>query len=200
MELHTALREQVETVRLTGEELRRQTGALASALRKPQVRGRWGELHLARAAELAGLVDRCDVTYQHTAVDTGDDDDTVRRPDLVVNLAGGKHVVVDAKVPLDAYLEASAIPFTAQGAEAARRRTLLEKHVKAVRAHVDALAKKTYWAGLPSSPEFAARPGKSAARSHSCVAVSAPPSPVGRYRSTDGRLTPLAALLRSEET
>jgi DNA recombination protein RmuC len=73
---------------------------------------------------------------------------------MVIRLPGDKAIAVDAKVPLDAYLEASAIPLTAQGAEGARRRVLLDKHVKAVRAHVDALAKKTYWAGLPSSPEF----------------------------------------------
>lgn len=148
VELHTALREQVETVRLTGEELRRQTGALASALRKPQVRGRWGELHLARAAELAGLVDRCDVTYQHTAVDTADDSDTVRRPDLVVNLAGGKHVVVDAKVPLEAFLEA------AEATDDRTRDERLAVHARQVRNHVDELAGKAYWRLLPATPEF----------------------------------------------
>src|SRR5690606_1158016 len=122
--------------------------ALASALRKPQVRGRWGELHLARAAELAGLVDRCDVTYQHTAVDTGDDDDTVRRPDLVVNLAGGKHVVVDAKVPLEAFLEA------AEATDDRTRDERLAVHARQVRNHVDELASKAYWRLLPATPEF----------------------------------------------
>ena len=73
---------------------------------------------------------------------------------MVIRLPGDKAIAVDAKVPLDAYLEASAIPVTAQGAEAVQRRALLDKHVKAVRAHVDALARKTYWAGLGSSPEF----------------------------------------------
>jgi DNA recombination protein RmuC len=76
------------------------------------------------------------------------------RPDMVIRLPGDKAIAVDAKVPLDAYLEASAIPLTAQGADARRRAELIAKHVKAVRAHVDALAKKTYWAGLGSSPEF----------------------------------------------
>ena len=82
-------------------DLRRETQSLSTALRKPQVRGRWGELHLRRAVELAGLVDRCDFAEQVRL------DDGALRPDLVVHLAGGRQVVVDAKVPLDAYLDAT---------------------------------------------------------------------------------------------
>lgn len=141
--IDTALREQVEAVRLTGESLRRETGSLASALRKPQVRGRWGELHLARAAELAGLVDHCDVTFQHT---TGDDG--VQRPDLVVHLTGGKHVVVDAKVPLQGFLEA------AEATDDDTRDARLRDHARQTRQHVDALADKAYWRRLPATPEF----------------------------------------------
>ena len=100
--------------------------------------------------EAAGLARYVDFDTQ-TSITT---DAGAGRPDMVVRLPGGKALAIDAKVPLDAYLEASAIPLTAQGEEAARRRTLLERHVRAVRAHVDALAKKTYWAGLDSSPEF----------------------------------------------
>ena len=181
--LQSALKEQVESVRLSGEALRAETNALATALRKPQVRGRWGELHLARAAELAGLRDRCDVSYQYTAVDGSGDTDAIQRPDMVVHLAGGKHIVVDAKVPLGAFLDAAAVaaspeptgeptgePHTAaqrdgqfgqpqagqqRSGEADRRRDqLLTAHAKQVRAHVDALASKAYWRLLPATPEF----------------------------------------------
>ena len=98
------LKQQVDDVRHSTDALRRETAALSTALRKPQVRGRWGELHLRRVVELAGLVDRCDFAEQVTAREP-----TTRllRPDLVVHLAGGKHVVVDAKVPLDAFLDAT---------------------------------------------------------------------------------------------
>jgi DNA recombination protein RmuC len=146
--LQSALREQVDAVRLTGEALRKETAALATALRKPQVRGRWGELHLARTTELAGLADRCDVSFQHTAVTTDGDVDGVQRPDLVVHLAGGKHVVVDAKVPLEAFLEA------AEATDDTTRTLRLAAHARQVRTHVDALAGKAYWRRLPATPEF----------------------------------------------
>ena len=94
--------QQVDDVRATGDALRRETTALSTALRKPQVRGRWGELHLRRAVELAGLVRHCDFSEQVSA----QSDEQRMRPDLVVHLAGGKRVVVDAKVPLDAFLDA----------------------------------------------------------------------------------------------
>ncbi|MCT7145096.1 DNA recombination protein RmuC, partial [Salmonella enterica] len=75
-------------------------------------------------------------------------------PDMVVRLPGGKALALDAKVPLDAYLEASVIALTATGDDGERRRTLMTRHARAVRAHIDALAKKAYWAGLDASPEF----------------------------------------------
>lgn len=146
--LQSALREQVEAVRLTGEALRNETGALASALRKPQVRGRWGELHLARVTELAGMVEHCDVTFQHSMTDPGDDEAGVQRPDMVVDLAGGKHVVVDAKVPLDAFLDA------AEASDDEMRDDRLAAHARLVRQHVDGLAAKAYWRRLPATPEF----------------------------------------------
>ena len=110
----------------------------------------WGETQLRRVVEAAGLTRYVDFDTQ-TSITS---DAGAGRPDMVIRLPGDKAIAVDAKVPLDAYLEASAIPLTALGAEGARRKALLDKHVKAVRAHVDALAKKTYWAGLSSSPEF----------------------------------------------
>lgn len=143
--IETSLREQVETVRLTGESLRKETAALATALRKPQVRGQWGELHLRRVTELAGMVDHCDVRFQPT---TGEGTDAVQRPDLVVQLAGGKNVVVDAKVPLEAFLNA------AEADDDAARSRRLADHARQVRAHVDTLAGKAYWRALPGTPEF----------------------------------------------
>jgi DNA recombination protein RmuC len=139
-----ALKEQIEHVRLTGESLRRETASLSTALRRPSVRGRWGELHLQRAVEIAGLVEHCDFEQQvHT---TGDDG--VRRPDLVVTLAGGKQVVVDAKVPLDAFLDATSSD------DADDVAVHLRRHARQLRTHVDTLAGKAYWSRLPAAPEF----------------------------------------------
>ncbi|MFS0732552.1 DNA recombination protein RmuC [Microbacterium sp. 1P10UB] len=145
-----AVAEQLRLAHASGEALRATTESLAGALRSGATRGVWGETQLRRVVEAAGLARYVDFDTQ-TSITT---DAGAGRPDMVVRLPGGKALAIDAKVPLDAYLEASAIPLTAQGEEAARRRTLLERHVRAVRAHVDALAKKTYWAGLDSSPEF----------------------------------------------
>ena len=142
--------EQLRRAQESDEALRATTESLAGALRSGATRGVWGETQLRRVVEAAGLTRYVDFDTQ-TSITT---DAGAGRPDMVIRLPGDKALAVDAKVPLDAYLEASAIPFTAQGAEGARRKSLLEKHVRAVRAHVDALAKKTYWAGLSSSPEF----------------------------------------------
>lgn len=138
------LHQQVADVRLSTELLRKETGSLATALRKPQVRGRWGELHLKRAVELAGLVARCDFDEQVTVRG----DDAARRPDLVVHLAGGKQVVVDAKVPLDAFLDAT------EADEEDEYAAHLRRHARQFRTHVDALAAKAYWRSFASSPEF----------------------------------------------
>jgi DNA recombination protein RmuC len=145
-----SLAEQLRRANESDEALRVTTESLASALRSGATRGVWGETQLRRVVEAAGLTRYVDFDTQ-TSITS---DAGAGRPDMVIRLPGDKAIAVDAKVPLDAYLEASAIALTAQGAEGARRRTLLEKHVRAVRGHIDALAKKTYWAGLPSSPEF----------------------------------------------
>jgi DNA recombination protein RmuC len=145
-----SLAEQLRRANESGEALRATTESLAGALRSGTTRGVWGETQLRRVVEAAGLTRYIDFDTQ-TSITS---DAGAGRPDMVIRLPGDKAIAVDAKVPLDAYLEASAIPLTAQGGEGARRRVLLDKHVKAVRAHVDALAKKTYWAGLASSPEF----------------------------------------------
>lgn len=136
------LGQQVTDMRLTAESLRRETAGLATALRRPQVRGQWGELHLRKAVELAGMVARCDF-FEQQVLDGGR-----LRPDLVVHLAGGKQVVVDAKVPLDAFLDATSTD------DADEERAALTRHARQLRQHVDALAGKAYWKALPASPEF----------------------------------------------
>jgi DNA recombination protein RmuC len=152
-ERHTqfgTLAEQLRRAHESDEALRATTESLAGALRSGSTRGVWGETQLRRVVEAAGLTHHVDFDLQASIMtDAG-----AGRPDMVIRLPGDKAIAVDAKVPLDAFLEASAIPLTAQGSEAARRRDLIDRHVKAVRAHVDALARKRYWTGLSSSPEF----------------------------------------------
>ena len=138
------LHQQVDDVRHSTDLLRRETGALATALRRPQVRGRWGELHLRRAVELAGMVDRCDFDEQVTVRADG----AALRPDLVVNLTGGKQVVVDSKVPLDAFLD------VAESEDDDERAAHLARHARQFRQHVDTLAGKSYWRSFAHSPEF----------------------------------------------
>lgn len=144
------LAEQLRRAQESDESLRRTTESLAGALRSSRTRGVWGEAQLRRVVEAAGLTRHVDFDLQSaTASDAG-----AGRPDLVVRLPGGKAIAVDAKVPLDAYLDAAEIADTATGGDALRRDELLARHVKALRGHIDALAKRAYWAGLPTSPEF----------------------------------------------
>ncbi len=139
------LHQQVLDMRMTADGLRRETQSLATALRRPQVRGRWGELHLRRAVEVAGLVDRCDFEEQvHLRAGV----DASVRPDLVVRLAGGRSVVVDAKVPLDAFLDATSTD------DPDERDGHLARHARQLRTHVELLGSKRYWRALPETPEF----------------------------------------------
>jgi len=139
------LNAQVQAVRSTGDELRRETAALSTALRKPQVRGQWGELQLRRVVELAGMVEHCDFEMQATA--TGADGRTIR-PDLKVTLAEGRFLYVDSKVPLAAFLDAL------QSGDDAVRGAGLARFAANVRTHVDQLAAKEYFKAGPASPEF----------------------------------------------
>ncbi|MBD8660214.1 DNA recombination protein RmuC [Frigoribacterium sp. CFBP 8754] len=144
------LSEQLRSAVESEERLRSTAESLASALRSNSTRGVWGETQLRNVVQAAGLIERVDFDLQSSiSSDVGQG-----RPDMVVHLPGGKSIAVDAKVPFSAYLEASTIPATASGEEAARRDLLVKQHVKALRAHVDALSAKTYWAGLDSSPEL----------------------------------------------
>src|SRR5204862_2693656 len=141
---YATLTEQVRSLSETQERLRSETANLVTALRAPSVRGRWGELQLRRVVELAGMVRYCDFVEQATAVT----DDGIRRPDMVVRLPGGKQLVIDAKVPLQAYLEA------AEATDEPTRVARLRDHARRLRAHIDALSAKAYWAQFESSPDF----------------------------------------------
>ncbi|MFZ5869528.1 MAG: DNA recombination protein RmuC [Actinomycetota bacterium] len=142
---------QLTAVAASGEALRQQTAALAGALRSPNVRGAWGEVQLRRVVEHAGMLHRVDFDTQPTG--TTPDGSTVR-PDAVVRLPGGKNVVVDAKAPLAAFLEAASRG-GGDAAEAERRRqAATAEHARAVRAHVDALAAKQYWTAFTPAPEL----------------------------------------------
>ena len=147
---HGELTQQLKSANESEERLRSTAEALASALRSNSTRGVWGETQLRSVVEAAGLLERVDFSVQSSI----HSDSGAGRPDMIVHLPGGKSIALDAKVPFNAYLEASQIPATATGADAARRETLLKQHVKAVRDHITTLGSKTYWAGLDASPEL----------------------------------------------
>jgi len=141
---HGELRAQVATMGQTSEALRHETASLVTALRAPQVRGRWGEMQLRRVVELAGLVEHCDFDEQQSVAT----DDGLLRPDLVVHLAGDRHMAVDAKVPFAGYLDAVTTN------DPAIRDERLRAHARHLRHHVDDLASKAYWRHVGDSPEL----------------------------------------------
>src|ERR1700757_3392923 len=160
------LETQLKTLAETGERLRTETGALVTALRKPNARGQWGQMQLRNVVELAGMVRYCDFAEQSSLAG----DETALRPDLVVSLPGGKHVVVDAKAPLQGVLDAY------QARDEEERQRHLREHARLLRRHVKALADKAYWAGLDSTPDVVVMflPGE-----HLCgAALEADPAPI----------------------
>jgi len=144
LEGHAALGEQVRAMRESSEHLRSETAQLVTALRSSQVRGRWGELQLRRVVESAGMIAQVDFVEQ-SQVRT---DDGLLRPDMVVRLAGGKNVVVDAKVAFLGFLEAT------QTADERVRTERLAAHARHMRTHIDDLAGKRYWDQFAPAPEF----------------------------------------------
>lgn len=142
---HGELAEQIRATQLTAADSKRAADTLASALTNNAVRGVWGETQLRTLVESAGLLQRVDFDLQRSIeADTG-----ARRPDMVINLPGGKQMAVDAKVPYTAFIEAHRT-----GIDPQERQRLLVEHAKKVRSHIDALGAKSYWTGLSASPEF----------------------------------------------
>jgi DNA recombination protein RmuC len=135
---------QMRTLAETNEKLRTETGALVTALRKPNTRGQWGQMQLRKVVELAGMVRHCDFNEQASF----EGDEQTLRPDMVVNLPGGKHVVVDAKAPLQGILDAYEAP------DEETRAQHLQAHARLLRRHVKQLSDKAYWAGMESAPDF----------------------------------------------
>lgn len=142
---YTELKTQLASLAESQRDLKTETGNLVKALRTPNVRGRWGELTLKRAVEMAGMLDRCDfVEQEDSASETGR-----LRPDMIVHTPGGKRIVVDAKVPLAAYLDAL------EATDEDTRRLRLQDHARQLRQHINLLSGKQYWAQYPhETPEF----------------------------------------------
>ncbi|MEW6219683.1 MAG: DNA recombination protein RmuC [Thermodesulfobacteriota bacterium] len=139
-----SLETQIRTLQAVQQGVEKETANLVKALRAPSVRGRWGEMQLRRVVEVAGLLDHCDFVEQKAVGADGR-----LRPDMVVRLPNGRSVVVDAKVPLAAYLDA------VEATDEERRRQLLSAHARQVRQHLERLASKAYWEQFPQAPELA---------------------------------------------
>ena len=138
------LESQLRTLTETGDRLRTETGALVTALRKPNARGQWGQMQLRNVVEAAGMLKHCDFTEQHSYAG----DESTLRPDMVVTLPGGKCVVVDAKSPLQGVLDAY------EARDDVERERHLRDHARLLRKHVKALADKAYWSRLDTTPDM----------------------------------------------
>ncbi|NDO77764.1 DNA recombination protein RmuC [Kocuria indica] len=145
-----AVAQALEAARSTDRQLLQATGSLESSLRSTTARGAWGEMQLRRVVEAAGMTRHVDFTEQSVrTTDSG-----VQRPDMVVNLPGAQTVVVDAKAPMNSYLDAQAVPSDGAAESEQRRAQLLAAHAKALRSHVNTLGTKKYWSAEENSPEL----------------------------------------------
>jgi DNA recombination protein RmuC len=136
--------EMLSNIQITNASLQKETGALVNALRNPRVRGKWGEIGLKRVVEFSGLSAHCDFVEQVYT----ESDDSILKPDMIINLPGNSHVVVDSKLPLDAYLQAL------ETDDEISRNLLFAKHAKDLRDHVNKLSKKQYWSQFQNTPDF----------------------------------------------
>jgi DNA recombination protein RmuC len=136
--------EMLSNIQVTNASLQKETGALVNALRNPRVRGRWGEIGLKRVVEFSGLSAHCDFVEQVFT----EGDDSILKPDMIINLPGNSHVVVDSKLPLDAYLTAL------ETDDETKRNLLFGKHARDLRDHVNKLSKKQYWSQFQNTPDF----------------------------------------------
>jgi DNA recombination protein RmuC len=136
--------EMLSNIQATNASLQKETGALVNALRNPRVRGKWGEIGLKRVVEFSGLSAHCDFVEQVYT----EGEDSVLKPDMIINLPGNSHVVVDSKLPLDAYLQAL------ETDDETSRNILFAKHAKDLRDHMNKLSKKQYWSQFENTPDF----------------------------------------------
>jgi DNA recombination protein RmuC len=136
--------EMLSNIQITNASLQKETGALVNALRNPRVRGKWGEIGLKRVVEFSGLSAHCDFVEQVYT----EGEDSILKPDMIINLPGNSHVVVDSKLPLDAYLQAL------ETDDEISRNLLFSKHAKDLRDHVNKLSKKQYWSQFQNTPDF----------------------------------------------
>ncbi len=145
VQAYASLEQQIKNLASSEQQLQKETGNLVTALRAPQVRGRWGELTLHRVVELAGMNEHCDYTEQMSVTD---EDNRLLRPDMVVHLPSGRDIVVDSKVSLEAYLRAVACE---NGDD---RSEQLKRHAEQIRTHMQKLSSKAYWEQFGTTPEF----------------------------------------------
>ena len=143
-EAYGSIKTQIESMQDSQRSLAQETQNLVKALRRPEVRGRWGEITLRRLVELAGMVEHCD--FQEQVHNVGEDQ--IIRPDMIVRMPDKRELVVDVKTPLDAYLQAI------EAADDAQRKIGMQRHARAIKDHIRALSSKAYWAQFNESPEF----------------------------------------------